>query len=83
MLIIEGFLKATEPVVKFFKGIQKSVGNVATNIVKFFRTAFQKLIDIIPEPLKKLLGGLELPKLSFDLAIPLVAFLFCLPFPPP
>jgi len=68
--IIEGFLKASEPVVKFFQGIQKSVGNVATNIVKFFRTAFQKLIDIIPEPLKKLLGGLELPKLNFDIAIP-------------
>jgi len=68
--IIEGFLKASEPVVKFFQGLQKSVGNVATNIVKFFRTAFQKLIDIIPEPLKKLLGGLELPKLNLDIAIP-------------
>ena len=68
--IIEGFLKASEPVVKFFQGLTKSVGNVATNIVKFFRTAFQKLIDIIPEPLKKLLGGLELPKLNFDIAIP-------------
>ena len=68
--IIEGFLKASEPVVKFFQGIQKSVGNVATNIVKFFRTAFQKLIDIIPEPIKKLLGGLELPKLNLDIAIP-------------
>ena len=68
--IIEGFLKASEPVVKFFQGIQQSVGNVAINIVKFFRTAFQKLIDIIPEPLKKLLGGLELPKLNFDIAIP-------------
>ena len=68
--IIEGFLKASEPVVRFFQGLTKSVGNVATNIVKFFRTAFQKLIDIIPEPLKKLLGGLELPKLNFDIAIP-------------
>ena len=68
--IINGFIKATEPVVRFFQGIQQSVGNVATNIVKFFRTAFQKLIDIIPEPLKKLLGGLELPKLNFDIAIP-------------
>ena len=68
--IINGFIKATEPVVKFFKGLTQSVGNVATNIVTFFRTAFQKLIDIIPEPLKKLLGGLELPKLNFDIAIP-------------
>jgi TP901 family phage tail tape measure protein len=68
--IINGFIEATEPVVKFFQGLQQSVGNVATNIVKFFRTAFQKLIDVIPEPLKKLLGGLELPKLNFDIAIP-------------
>ena len=68
--IIEGFIKATEPVVKFFQGVQQSVGKVATNIVKFFRQAFQKLVDLIPEPLKKLLGGVELPKLNFDLAIP-------------
>ncbi|BCV05431.1 MAG: hypothetical protein CM15mV107_090 [Caudoviricetes sp.] len=68
--IIEGFLKASEPVVKFFQGIQQSVGNVATNIVNFFRKAFQKLIDIIPAPLKKLLGGLELPKLDLDIGIP-------------
>ena len=68
--IIEGFIKAGEPVVRFFQGIQESVGNVAGNIVNFFREAFQKLIDIIPEPLKKLLGGLELPKLNFDIAIP-------------
>ena len=68
--IVEGFIKAGEPVVKFFQGIQKSVGNVAGNIVKFFRTAFQKLIDIIPKPLKKLLGGLELPKLDLDIEIP-------------
>jgi TP901 family phage tail tape measure protein len=68
--IVNGFIKATEPVVNFFQGLTQSVGNVATNIVKFFRTAFQNLIDIIPEPLKKLLGGLELPKLNFDIAIP-------------
>ena len=68
--IIEGFIKAGEPVVKFFQGIQESVGNVAGNIVQFFRDAFQKLIDIIPEPLKKLLGGLELPKLELDIEIP-------------
>ena len=68
--IVEGFIKAGEPVVKFFQGIQKSVGNVAGNIVKFFREAFQKLIDIIPEPIKKLLGGLELPKLNLDIGVP-------------
>jgi len=68
--IIDGFLKATQPVVNFFQGLQESVGNVAGNIVTFFREAFQKLIDIIPEPLKKLLGGLEIPKLNLDIAIP-------------
>ena len=68
--IIEGFIKAGEPVVKFFQGIQESVGNVAGNIVNFFREAFQKLIDLIPEPLKKLLGGLELPKLDLEIGVP-------------
>ena len=43
---------------------------MAGNIVKFFREAFQKLIDIIPEPIKKLLGGLELPKLNLDIGVP-------------
>ena len=68
--IVEGFIKAGEPVVKFFQGIQESVGNVAGNIVNFFREAFQKLIDIIPEPLKKLLGGLEIPTLNLDIELP-------------
>ena len=68
--IINGFLTATEPVVRFFQGLQESVGNVAGNIVNFFREAFQKLIDIIPEPLKKLLGGIELPKINLDIELP-------------
>jgi hypothetical protein len=68
--IVDGFLRATEPVVRFFQGLQESVGNVAGNIVNFFREAFQKLIDIIPEPIKKLLGGIELPKLNLDIEIP-------------
>jgi TP901 family phage tail tape measure protein len=68
--IIEGFLKASEPVVKFFQGVSKLVVNTAQNIVNFFRKAFQKVVDLIPEPLKKLLGGLEIPKLNLDIAIP-------------
>ena len=68
--IVNGFIDATKPVVNFFEGLQESVGNVARNIVTFFRNAFQKLIDLIPAPLKKLLGGLELPKLNLDIAIP-------------
>ena len=46
------------------------MGNVAGNIVKFFREAFQKLVDLIPEPIKKLLGGIELPKFNLDIGIP-------------
>ncbi len=68
--IVNGFLKATEPVVKFFKGLQQSVSNVAGNIVNFFRQAFQKLVDLIPEPIKKLLGGIELPKINLDIELP-------------
>jgi TP901 family phage tail tape measure protein len=68
--IIDGFIDATKPVVGFFQGLQETVGNVAGNIVTFFRDAFQKLIDIIPAPIKKLLGGLELPQLNLDIAIP-------------
>ena len=68
--IIDGFIDATKPVFNFFEGLQQTVGNVAGNIVTFFREAFQKLIDIIPAPIKKLLGGLELPKLNLDIGIP-------------
>ena len=73
--IIESFTTATQPVVQFFSGISQSVAGVAQNIVNFFRDAFQKLIDLIPEPIKKFLGGLEIPKLNLDIEIP--------PFPNP
>ena len=68
--IVEGFITATEPVVNFFRGLQQSVANVAGNIVNFFKEAFQKLVDLIPEPIKKLLGGIELPKINLDIEIP-------------
>ncbi len=68
--IVEGFITATEPVVNFFRGLQQSVANVAGNIVNFFRQAFQKLVDLIPEPIKKLLGGIELPKINLDIELP-------------
>ncbi len=68
--IINGFIQATQPVVNFFQGLQQSVSNVAGNIVNFFRQAFQKLVDLIPEPIKKLLGGIELPKINLDIELP-------------
>ena len=68
--IIKGFQTATQPVVDFFEGVGKLVSGTAQNIVKFFQRAFQKLVDLIPEPIKKLLGGIELPKINLDIKIP-------------
>ena len=68
--IIEAFTKATQPVVDFFVGISKSVAQTAKNLVEGFRNAFQRLVDLIPEPIKKLLGGIELPKFNLDIALP-------------
>jgi len=68
--IVDGFVKATQPVVKFFEGLGKLVSGTAQNIVKFFQRAFQKLVDLIPEPIKKLLGGIELPKINLDIKVP-------------
>ena len=68
--IVKGFITATQPVVKFFEGLGKLVSGTAQNIVKFFQRAFQKLVDLIPEPIKKLLGGIELPKINLDIKVP-------------
>ena len=68
--IIDGFVKATEPVVNFFKGIGELVFGTAQNIVNFFREAFEKVVALIPEPLKKLLGGVKLPKVKLDISLP-------------
>ena len=68
--IIEAFTKATQPVVNFFVGISKSVAQTAKNLVEGFRNAFQRLVDLIPEPIKKLLGGIELPQFNLDIALP-------------
>ncbi len=54
----------------FFQGLQQSVSNVAGNIVNFYKKAFQRLVDLIPEPIKKLLGGIELPKINLDIELP-------------
>ena len=46
------------------KGIRETVSGVVNNIVTFIRDRIQQLIDFIPEPIKKLLGGLKLPPLD-------------------
>ena len=51
-------------------GIKQTVTGVVDTIVTFIRNKIQQLIDSIPDPIKKLLGGLELPeiKLPFDVS---------------
>ena len=68
--IQQGFSNLTKPVVSFFTGLQKTVGGVVQKIVNFYATAFRKIVDLIPEPLKKLLGGIELPKINLDIGLP-------------
>ena len=63
----QGFSDLTRPVVSFFTGLQKTVGGVVQKIVNFYAQAFRKIVDLIPEPLKKLLGGIELPKIDLGL----------------
>jgi len=68
--IRDAFTKSTQPIVNFFEGISKSVAQTTKNLVQGFKQAFQRLIDLIPEPIKKLLGGIQLPTLNLDIALP-------------
>ena len=68
--LINGFVEATQPVVNFFEGVGKLVSGTAQNIVKFFQRAFEKVVELIPEPLRKLLGGIELPQVDLDIKFP-------------
>ena len=52
------------------KGIQTAISGVVDNVVTFIREKIQQLIDFIPDPIKKLLGGLELPSLDLDIKLP-------------
>ena len=54
-------------VAAFINGVRTKVGNLAQGIVDFFRQAFEKIVSFIPEPLRKLLGGVELPELDFKI----------------
>jgi len=68
--IIQAFTTAAQPIINFFSGIRKSVLQTALNLVKAFKNAFQQVIDLIPQPLKDLLGGLELPEINLDIKLP-------------
>ena len=54
-------------VAAFINGVRTKVGNLAQGIVDFFRQAFEKIVSVIPEPLRKLLGGLELPEIDLQI----------------
>ena len=54
----------------FFEGIGTLVADTAQNIVNFFQKAFEKVVDLIPDPLKELLGGVELPQIDLDIKFP-------------
>ncbi len=54
-------------VASFINGVRTKVGNLAQGIVDFFRQAFEKIVNLIPAPLRKLLGGIELPELDFKI----------------
>ncbi len=54
-------------VAAFINGVRSKVANLAQGIVDFFRQAFEKIVNLIPEPLRKLLGGLELPEIDLKI----------------
>ena len=54
-------------VANFINSVRQKVGGLAQGIVDFFKQAFEKIISFIPEPLKKLLGGLELPEIDLKI----------------
>ena len=54
-------------VAAFINGVRTKVGNLAQGIVDFFRQAFEKIVNLIPEPLRKLLGGVELPEIDLKI----------------
>ena len=54
-------------VASFINQVRTKVAELAQKIVDFFRQAFEKIVSFIPEPLRKLLGGLELPEIDLKI----------------
>ena len=52
---------------EFASGVGQQIGNLTQGIVKFFQDAFEKIVSLIPEPLKKLLGGVKLPDIDLKI----------------
>ena len=48
-------------------GFQNTVSGVVETVVTFIRDKIQQLIDIIPEPIKNILGGLALPPIDLKI----------------
>jgi len=57
-------------VAKTASGIKETVSGIVQTVVSNIQQAIQNLINLIPEPIKKLLGGLEIPSLDLDIKIP-------------
>ena len=62
--------KVVVAVAKTASGIKETVSGIVQTVVSNIQQAIQNLINIIPDPIKKLLGGLELPSLNLDIKIP-------------
>jgi len=56
--------------INFNSTVRGIIGDLIKGIVNKFQEGVQAIIDVIPEPLKRLLGGIELPeiKLPFDVS---------------
>jgi len=52
---------------EFVNGVRQKIGGLAQRIADFFRQAFEKILSFIPEPIKRLLGGLELPPIDLKI----------------
>ena len=52
---------------EFVNGVRQKIGGLAQKIADFFRQAFEKILSFIPEPIKRLLGGLELPPIDIKI----------------
>jgi len=62
--------KVVVAVAKTANGIKETVSGVVQTVVSTIQQAIENLLNIIPEPIKKILGGLELPKLNLDIELP-------------
>ncbi len=66
--VIGGIIgKIIKLLANFTRFVRTKINELLQGLATKFREFVQKIIDSIPEPLKKLLGGLELPELKINL----------------